>query len=136
MGLGGAVLATVVLVAGGNGSALAQTPDCTAPMDQISINQCAAADWQAQDARLNALWPRAMAWMKLMDQDLPAGQPLAQDALRGGQRAWIAYRDQTCAAEGYQMRGGSGEAMLIYGCLARLTRARADDLQAMVDMGG
>lgn len=108
------------------GTLAAQDWDCSRPemLPQQGINFCLHADWQAQDARLNAVYQRMLARLA----------PADQDTLREGQRAWITYRDKACAIEALQMEGGSGEAMLLYGCYARLTERRADDLEAVVEL--
>jgi hypothetical protein len=46
-----------------------------------------------------------------------------------GQLAWITYRGHDLRGRGGAMRGGSGEPMLRFGCLARLTEARARELR-------
>ena len=109
----------------------AQTPDCANPIYQVEINACAEQDWLAADADLNAAYKAARAAMRALDADFAPAERGAEAALRDGQRAWIAFRDGTCAAEGWIMRGGSAEPMLIYGCRARLTRVRAADLWSM-----
>lgn len=111
--------------------AQAQQVDCANAMAQIEMTFCAEQDWMAADARLNTAYRGARAMMQAIDADLPKDQRGAELALRDGQRAWITFRDQTCAAEGYAMHGGSAEPMLIYGCRARLTQQRAADLEIM-----
>lgn len=104
-------------------------------MAQSELNQCAYDDWKAQDKALNAVWVKAMAVMKAVDADLPEEERGAADRLRKGQKAWISFRDDTCAAEAYIMHGGSAEPMLVYGCMARLTEARTEDLRFIADAG-
>lgn len=108
--------------------AAAQEVDCENAMAQVDLTFCAEQDWVAVDADLNEAYQAAMAMMKDIDAGLPKDQQGAATYLREGQRAWISFRDASCAAEGYIMHGGSGEPMLIYGCYARLTEARAADL--------
>ena len=109
-------------------TAAAQDVDCENAEAQVELTYCAEQDWQVADADLNAAYTAAMAMMKGIDAGLPKDQQGAATFLRDGQRAWITFRDAACAAEGYTMHGGSGEPMLIYGCYARLTQTRADDL--------
>ena len=45
------------------------------------------------------------------------GRPGYYQALLDAQRAWIKYRDLECRIEGYAMRGGSAESMMISGCV-------------------
>ena len=115
-------------------SAAAQEVDCETAEVQVEITYCAEQDWIVADEDLNEAYQAAMAMMKDIDAGLPEDQQGAAAYLRDGQRAWIAFRDATCAAEGYVMHGGSGEPMLIYGCYARLSEARALDLWAVAEV--
>ena len=49
-------------------------------------------------------------------------------ALKKAQRSWIAYRDEKCKFEGYPMRRGSGEGLLVYSCKIEMTKQRAKEL--------
>lgn len=113
--------------------AVAQEVDCATAEAQVELTYCAEKDWLAADADLNAAYGAARARMQGIDADLPAAERGAADYLRDGQRAWVTFRDATCAAEGYTMHGGSAEPMVIYGCRARLTTQRAADLAAMAE---
>ncbi|WP_112312349.1 lysozyme inhibitor LprI family protein [Pseudogemmobacter bohemicus] len=119
--------------AGGVGQAQAQEIDCATAMVQADLNQCAAAEWEAADQLLNQRYKEAMALLRDWDADLPDTLKGGAEALREAQRAWITYRDAACAAEGYPMRGGSAEPLLVYGCKARLTEARTKDLEGLLD---
>jgi uncharacterized protein YecT (DUF1311 family) len=105
--------------------------DCTNTVMQQEMNACAEQDWMDADADLNAAYRAAMAVMKGYDADLAKSERGAEANLRNAQRAWITYRDAACAAEGYAMHGGSAEPLLIYGCRARLTEQRAEDLRLL-----
>ncbi|MFN3724072.1 MAG: lysozyme inhibitor LprI family protein [Paracoccaceae bacterium] len=132
-------LAVTVLLAcaGLSGMAQAQTTDCANAMTQQDMNACAAQDLVAADRDLNAAYGQARAFMKRLDAGLIDRQRGAEVALRDAQRAWITFRDNACAAEGFQMRGGSAEPLLVLGCKARLTKARADDLWSLAaGLGG
>lgn len=115
---------------------VAQEVDCATAEAQVELNFCAEQDWQVADAELNAAYKLAMAAMKEIDAFLAQDQRGAAAALRQAQRDWIAFRDNACAAEGFLMRGGSAEPMLIYGCLARLTAERTMGLYALTEGGG
>lgn len=121
------ILAAGLSVAGGI-AVQAQTLNCNNAMTQMEINACIGMAFEAADRDLNAAYAQARDQMRQIDSGLPPNQQGAEVALRDGQRAWISFRDNTCAAEGFQMRGGSGEAMLVVGCKARLTEQRAQDL--------
>lgn len=105
--------------------------DCTNTPVQQEMNLCAEQDWMEADADLNATYKEAMAVMKGYDANLPKTERGAELNLRAAQRAWVSFRDAACAAEGFAMHGGSAEPLLIYGCRARLTRQRAEDLHLL-----
>jgi uncharacterized protein YecT (DUF1311 family) len=136
MGLRG-VLGVVALVWAG--AAMAQeavtteTIDCGVAESQADLTTCAGMDFDEADADLNDAYKAAMAQVKAVDAALPKDQQGAEAALREGQRAWITFRDQTCAAEGWMMHGGSAEPMVVFSCMARVTAARANDLWAMAE---
>ena len=117
-----AVLLLLALPAG------AQEVDCENAMAQQEMNLCAAQDYEEADAALNAAYKQARAAMQGLDADLPEGDRGAEAALRAAQRAWLPYRDAACASEGWLMHGGSAEPLVVYGCLATLTRQRTQDL--------
>jgi uncharacterized protein YecT (DUF1311 family) len=110
----------------------AEGVDCANTMVQFELNQCAYADWQAADGALNTAWQAALAVAKGWDAGLPAAERGAARTLRDGQRAWITFRDLTCEAEGFAMRGGSAEPLVVFGCLRALTLDRTRQLEAMV----
>lgn len=113
------------------GPAASQQVDCAKPQAQAEMTYCAEQDWTAADARLNEAYQIAIAGMKDVDSYLEAPERGAEAALRSAQRAWVAFRDATCAAEGWSYHGGSAEPMVIYQCRARVSQQRADELDAM-----
>lgn len=117
----------------GMSAAQAQTVDCDNAMTQRDMNHCAALAFEAADEDLNAAYAEARAFMRELDTDQSSDEAGAEAALRDAQRAWIPYRDKACAAEGFLMRGGSAEAMLVLGCKARLTEQRAQDLWTLAE---
>lgn len=123
----GACAAAVLLSA----PAWAQDVDCENAQTQMEMTFCADQDWQTADADLNAAYAAAQKAMRAIDAGLPKAEQGAEANLRAGQRAWVTFRDATCAAEGYAMHGGSAEPMLIYSCRARLTEQRGADLWTM-----
>lgn len=116
--------------------AAAQGVDCANPVTQMEMNQCAYDDWETADADLNTAYQRAMALMTQWDSDLPAAEKGGAEALKDAQRAWITFRDKACEAEGYAMKGGSAEPLLVYGCMRQLTEDRTGQLDGLVDAYG
>ena len=116
--------------------AVAQTQSCANAQNQMELTNCAYQEWQVADAELNAVYPRVMAILKAQDADLDPIQQGGPEALRDAQRAWITFRDKTCEAEGFAMRGGSAEPMVVAGCLRFLTEERIGHLYGMLDAYG
>lgn len=114
-----------------SGAALAQNVDCANAQAQVDLTFCAEQDWKTADADLNAAYAVAISAMKGIDINLDAPDQGAEKALRASQRAWITFRDNTCAAEGYAFHGGSAEPMVIYQCEARVSATRAEELGNM-----
>ena len=119
-------------------AAVAQEPeiDCDNAMGQIELNACAYREFERADAAMNAQWKLTAARMKQIDADFDRSQdnrPGYFDTLLAAQRAWLTYRDQHCASEGYTMRGGSAESMMISGCKTQLTEARTKQLKDLIE---
>ena len=112
-------------------TAAAQDVDCAKAEAQVELTFCAEQDWNDADAKLNDAYRRAMEVMKAVDANLDTTDRGAADSLRAAQRAWVTFRDATCAAEGWSYHGGSAEPMVIYACRARVSDARADELDNM-----
>ncbi len=84
--------------------------------------QCEDTKLHRYDRQLNS------AYKKLMHK-LP---PEERTRLKRAEKAWIAYRDAECSFEGFEMRGGSGEALLTQGCLIVKTKYRLQELRQML----
>ncbi len=102
----------------------------------MELTQCAYQEWQVADAELNAVYQRVTEMLTAQDADLSADLRGGPEALRQAQRAWITFRDKTCEAEGFAMRGGSGEPMVVGFCLTKVTRERIGHLYGMLDAYG
>ena len=104
----------------------------TMAQTQVDLNRQALDACGRADAAMNAQYRITMTAMKRIDAGGPAsgGPPGYAATLLASQRAWIAYRDATCAVEGYGFRGGSAEPMERSACAARLTRERTTWLKA------
>ena len=117
-----------------------QTPwqdhHCDDPQNQADMNACAAIDFEAADAELNAVWSEVIAGAREMDAEINREfdqAPTSEQVLREAQRAWIVFRDAQCTYEGHEARGGSMESMIYNGCRARLTRERTAQLRGPVE---
>ena len=119
-------------------AAAAQEPeiDCDNAMAQFELNACAYKEYERADAAMNAQWKITSERMKQIDADFDRShddRPGYFDTLLAGQRAWLTYRDKHCASEGYTMRGGSAEPMVISGCQTQLTEVRTKQLQELIE---
>ena len=108
-------------------------PDCEDPYTQTEMNRCAALEYEASDAALNAQWKVTAAEMKRRDTHaVDDGRPGYFDALLAAQRAWIAYRDAHCTTVGYYARGGSLQPLLVSTCKTDLTEERTRALRDLI----
>ena len=126
------LLATALLLAQ-SGTADAAL-DCANATTQPDMTDCAGRDWQQADGELNAQWNQTAAHMRQRDAMYDHShdeRPGYHAQLLSGQRAWLAFRDAHCAAEGYLARGGTLEPMLVAQCKAELTRQRTRQLQSI-----
>ena len=109
------------------------TPDCGKAETQADMNSCAEQAFETADAALNAQYKKTRAALQAIDADLQDDMNGAEKALLAGQRGWIAYRDGECEAEGFQVRGGSMEPMVVASCQAAMSRLRTKELKALGD---
>ncbi|WP_213707607.1 lysozyme inhibitor LprI family protein [Klebsiella aerogenes] len=81
--------------------------DCSNANTQTEMNQCAAAQYQAADKKLNETWQQALKRASGQQQEL----------LKKAQQAWISLRDADCAFLASGAEGGSMQPMLISQCM-------------------
>lgn len=93
-------------------------PSCANASTQAAMNDCADQDFLAAGADYSARY-------QALSARLTAG---SKTALRGTQKAWLAYRTAACNLESSGLQGGSAQAMVRAQCAARMTRARAAEL--------
>lgn len=127
------VLATASAAILAADAGFAQSPDCGNPQTQLEMNLCAHSEFQAADGDLNSDYRIARDEMRIIDRNLAADLHGAEKALLSAQRAWIKYRDKACSAEGFIVRGGTMEPLIISSCLTRLTRQRSEDLRRLFE---
>ena len=86
---------------------------------------CSGEETARWDRRLNA------AYSSLMGN--PAWSAETKAMLREAQRAWIAFRDRTCTAQGeLEAEGGTLARIVTADCIARRTAERASELEQIV----
>jgi len=110
--------------------------DTPAGGSTVGMAGCLDAERQYWDDRLNASYRALRARERASDADM-AGTfghvPLAP-ALRDMQRAWIGFRDATCAFEAAQWAGGTGQGPATLGCLLRMTGEQTLYLEQMLEV--
>lgn len=92
--------------------------DCTVPEATVAMIECASADLQAADKRLNEAYKAVRANL----------DELGTALLLKAQRAWIKFRDAECERERDAARGGTMAPLLQLSCLTQLTKQRTNDL--------
>lgn len=115
-----AMLATLILSA----SALAKS-EVNRCLDNATNNmamkQCVYDEYSRQDKKLNAEYQELM---KVLKKDTSSeGQEITNRVIKA-ERAWITLRDTSCDVEGIDMMGGTGEGLIVGGCLGKMTRER------------
>jgi uncharacterized protein YecT (DUF1311 family) len=82
---------------------------------QNEMTQQAWADFDKADKELNVLYQKIL---KTLDDDVTKQKFIA------AQKAWLKFRDAQGAFDSDEMRGGSGEPMLLAGSETETTKAR------------
>ena len=98
----------------------------------VGMSFCASQESEYWDTRLNEAYRALSAIEAERDAemaDLGSAAPSMSDALRDMQRAWIAYRDGTCAYEASQWGGGSGTGPAVAHCRMQMTGEQALQLE-------
>jgi uncharacterized protein YecT (DUF1311 family) len=114
------------VVASGCAGSAAQAADCRNPVDQHTMNNCAADDYDAADRALNLQY-------KVTRKVLAGAAEGADRRLVTAQKAWIAFRDGHCDTVSAVVAGGTMEPLLRYSCLAETTRARTVQLKQLAE---
>ena len=99
---------------------------CTVANDYGStttgMNECAGKETDFWDKRLNALYASYLESAEAIDkEDAASGNDKIADALRDMQRAWIPFRDATCAFQYSLGRGGTIASNFSTGCYLDMT---------------
>jgi uncharacterized protein YecT (DUF1311 family) len=87
---------------------------CEKKETTVELVDCWNAEWKKADAELNRVYQAAIKKQR----------PPNAAKLRRAQRAWIAYRDAQCEAEGSVYEGGTIQPMIVGHCMLTLTQQR------------
>lgn len=85
------------------------------------MKQCVFDEYGRQDKKLNIEYQELMTSLK---KDKSEDGKEIVDRVIKAERAWITLRDTSCAVEGIEMLNGSGEGLIVGGCLGKMTRDR------------
>jgi uncharacterized protein YecT (DUF1311 family) len=102
----------------------------------VGLGFCLGAERDWWDARLNEVYAALMAREKKIDaemEEIGATVPRIAPSLRDMQRAWIAFRDASCAYEYSKWGGGSGGGPAHAACAMRLTAEQTVALKSRLD---
>ena len=86
---------------------------------------CVYTEYRQQDKKLNQVYSALMEQVKSGD---PEYSQEIRNRIVSAQKAWITFRDATCAVEAIDMLGGTGESLILGGCLGQVTKARVQYL--------
>ena len=101
----------------------------------VGMGACIWAEHEYWDARLNAAYGELLARPAEGDAENHEYQPnlpSMEDALREMQRAWIPFRDATCAYERSLWGGGTGGGPAAADCLMQETARQALRLESIL----
>jgi len=99
-----------------------------------AINGCSYDKLQNSDKLLNEVYQDRVSNLKaqaLKEKDASQFEKYAEETLQRlikAQRAWITFRDADCDLQGANMLNGTGEGMIIGGCLAEKTFKRVKEI--------
>lgn len=103
----------------------------------VEMSGCFALELQYWDDRLNAAYRTVRAAAKRLDaemKEIGSSAPSQADALRDMQRAWIKFRDATCAYERSLWGGGTGAGPASVACMMNETAEQALFLEAQIGL--
>ena len=96
--------------------------ECSNASNQTEMNQCTAAQYQADDIKFNESYQEALKRASGKQQEL----------LKKAQLSWIALRDADCQFLASGAEGGSVQPMLINQCMSDKTVERESFLASLL----
>lgn len=102
-----------------NSDEIAQNVNCNSPQTTLEMRICAGQSYEKADKKLNQVY-------RQLKPKLGTSQ---QKKLIDAQRAWIQFRDKSCAFSGAFAEGGTLEPVLTTSCLTNVTEERIKDLE-------
>jgi uncharacterized protein YecT (DUF1311 family) len=103
--------------------------DCNSDsLTQLDMNECTDKDYQAAQAKLDAVIEKLKADLKTEYKPKDF-----EKAFEKSEKSWEKHRDDDCAFQGFINGGGSIYGMVVEGCQTTLTDARTAELQSFLD---
>ena len=102
---------------------VASAANCGDLSSQYQMNQCAFSEYQKADKKLNDIY---RSYRARLDE-------AQKRQLRDVQRAWVKFRDLSCAFESSAVKGGSVYPLIYQSCLERLTNVRVQALSILAN---
>lgn len=128
------VSATLATIAKANDDCMNQAES------NVDMNNCAAQEFKSADQALNHYYQQSVARLQkaatseaAQNQDPFTGSAEILKRLVASERAWVQFRDLNCKFEGTEMLGGTGEGLVVEGCLAQSTLDRLKELDSVLD---
>ncbi|MFN3930959.1 MAG: lysozyme inhibitor LprI family protein [Brevundimonas sp.] len=121
------LLAAAVISAGQD--PVAPPQDCASPANTIEMNDCAAAEVAAEEARMAAYLAASIKVLR-DEAESPELAAAVVAELHASQTAWQAYADSACRTVYTRWQSGTIRNLMALGCRERLTRERTHTLWA------
>ena len=104
--------------------------DCANAMSTVEMNFCGEKELDVADAAMNEIYKKAIAAIPGLASDKPYDAKSWEEALRGSQRSWVAFRDAECKTHLPMFwSGGTGTTAEVLGCMTELTKNRTEQLK-------
>lgn len=114
-------------------SAIAQphtAVSCDSPQTTIEINECAAREYKAQDAALNAAYRALTRSLQSSGAGDTTDYAAVKAHLVAAQKAWVLFRDADCLALRTLHEDGTIRTVMQLSCLSQHTEQRTKELKA------
>jgi len=98
--------------------------DCKNAMNTPEMNECAALEQKAVEAKLNQVYRRVIKSL-----DTNEDSAAAKEKLVIAQRAWIKFREADCDAVYENWAGGTIRNVMYSGCMRQHAEQRIKDLE-------
>ena len=113
--------------------------DCAEQQTNLDAKICTQRQFERADKELNAAYVEALKAARQQDryasEEPNPNRPGLEKLLRKAQREWVAFRDLNCDFHYNVYYGGSMASLAYLACKLDMTKARAKELNAFVNLG-